>query len=1763
MPDYNLGRATGEIIITADVDQANRAIGEYDDTLKDATESAKAQSIVERELTDRRRLATEAAKRRSDAERDYKRVMADSTSTVEDQVKAEEARNKARGEHLQTSRRAADAERAYRAEIVGNTDAVNRFVQSLDKSNDGMGRNTRQMNLMQGEARKLSRELDGVTKSLAGVLGMIAKVGAIGAGGLALGGLGGLLGAGGAQGLIAGIAGIVAVVTQLSGTLALLPAIVGGAVTSIAALKIGLVGIDEAFKAWDDPAKFAEALRKLSPAAQSVMRDLQSFRLVLKGAQQTIQEGLFAPMIADIQPLAQVLIPLLTNGLTAVARVIGEAGHEFATWIQGEGALRGIHDFIQNVANGLRALLPAIRPFSDALLKLSVVGSTFFTEIADSIVKAANSFNAWVQGAASDGSLQRWIQSGINGFKQIWDIIKNLGVALKNVFSFSGGGDILSIIQQITAEFRAWTESVGGRSQLSTFFASLRESGQNLMPILKSLGSAIGTIITTLVSLGNSSAGGAQSLFGSLASSLKELGPQLVAAGPAIGDFMKTVGQLIEVVVRNVGPELPKFFQSFAQSAKDLIGPADLLSKGLGNLMGSLSPEAISVLATLVVSLKGLQGVLGGVSGLAGMLNAAKIAMTGLSAAFTFLVSPAGLIVVAILAVVAAVVLVATHWDETKQIAQNLWDKLKEFGSWVGNFFVGIWNTLASSVTSAWDSIVKGVSDSIDSLTGFFTSLPGKIADAISNMVASAYDWGKNIIQRMIDGMREMIGPLGDAMDWLLGNGVKDKTPNSPPKTGPLAGDGDPLLAGGRITERLASGIEAGAPAVAAASDSVMGGAASSFSSAGVAGKSGGGAGKSGFEQYVNEMTNGMREIASFVQNAFGLFKNVFDIVSQTLKVTASLWNGGDNPMTRKGGIFADGSVAEGEPGKAPIPEMAPKQPAVPQKTEAPGYTIPGGTPEERGAKAIADNPNLDAGGNSKTLPQNYPRNAQGVPLGAPTGISALPTDETKVVPPPAPTAPTQTQGQPPPNATSVPGGAGPVQVNAQGFSQHQKDIAGKIITEGRKRGMTDDQIQAALATAGNESNFGDNDVFNTSGGNASVGGVGGVYQQAPKYYGGKDNVMNEDIAIPAFLDRYKDALSNGWDPLQAATHVQNPQLGVNNQDTDYYNASQVQMDRAASLLAGAGPAAPRVSYTGADGTQYGPNGLPIKPVPGGPGVATNPRGQVAVSGKMDNVPNITIPTNPVDLRNGETPTLGGGPGAQAERRGRGAPFTPVPFGLPSNTDTGGYGNPAARKIFPQWLLDLGDAYGVRPSTYPGHQATDRGGEAGYAPNPKLQTRGVDWIGNAQPNSPEAKKQEEAFAQALLAYGTGEGKNGGLEQIIYSSTLSGKQYGLGGAGNDVSGSYYPQQGDGSYQEHENHVHTRFSESVPINLSNSNAVGAPVDPNKPVPVDIQKGSIFGGSAALPPTVQGQYDPKKPLVGTAQQQNPLAVNQNPNLPLIGSAIDGNKTPVPGQTTPGGPINLPSVQATTEQSDPKNTKSPFDQAQQGMSAVAAVVGDAFTIFDNVMTNIDATAGITSTLVRGFENSEDVMKTIDQVQTFLTTAASIAKLVGDVGGIVSMIGGASGAADFGGTSAAGAAISGIAGIVEGGITAVNQGIDLAQQAYRIVSKYAATFAGILLGGGETGPLGGNVRMLLNTMTGDLYTYSQDNPEQKNIKNLPSWLDASFGGKGTHGGNQVVQQTQLNLYTGANAAPGSLISDTMWLVNNGAATTSVVGGEG
>lgn len=117
---------------------------------------------------------------------------------------------------------------------------------------------------------------------------------------------------------------------------------------------------------------------------------------------------------------------------------------------------------------------------------------------------------------------------------------------------------------------------------------------------------------------------------------------------------------------------------------------------------------------------------------------------------------------------------IETAWSTVSSWASGAWDGIKSAFSTVGGFFKDQFSAGVNNIQSAWSGI-----------TGFFSGVWDKISSTFSGLATKALDWGKDMIQGFINGIKNMIGKVTDAVK-SVGNAIKNFLHFSRPDKGPL-----------------------------------------------------------------------------------------------------------------------------------------------------------------------------------------------------------------------------------------------------------------------------------------------------------------------------------------------------------------------------------------------------------------------------------------------------------------------------------------------------------------------------------------------------------------------------------------------------------------------------------------------------------------------------------------------------------------------------------------------------------------------------------------------------------------------------------------------------------------------------------------------------------------------------------------------------------------------------------------------------------------
>lgn len=576
-----------------------------------------------------------------------------------------------------------------------------------------------------------------------------------------MGGLSGLLGvlgkataftaiATGAAGAASAIGPVVSLVGTLVTAAAGLGVALPGALLAGAAaagtLKLGLTGVGDAI-AGDE-----EALERLPGPARDfvgVVRDLKSDWDDLT---KSVQSKLFKGTAGDLKDTAEVLLPRLKTGLGQVAEGWNDMFRAALQSAKTPRFIAGISDVLESTGRALSGAATGLDGWARGLGILFSAVAPLLERIGDAAGRLGDRFGEWMEQARASGALQRTLDTMVQTLGILFGIVQNVGGIFQSVFSAANtqGGGLLGVIESLTGQLSDFFKSAEGQDALTSFFGSLKSVADQVVPIVLALASAFAEHVAPI--------------FATIAEE----------AGPTLRDLVERIGEAIGKIDAQ---ELADGFTDVLDAVLPLIGP-------LGDFIG------------WVTSIEGL------VPAIVIALGAWAVAQWALNIAMY--ANPIGLVILAVIALIAVIWLIVANWDSIVAALGKAWDWLKEQ-----------WQIGVEIIKAGWDWLLARIDEGVQVWTTIFVKA-GEIVSSIfgwiKQTIQDRIDEAMNVIsalQALPDRAREWFGgmytaaknKLGEMLDW-----VKDL----PGKVASALGDLGSLLynAGRDILQGLLDGIE-------------------------------------------------------------------------------------------------------------------------------------------------------------------------------------------------------------------------------------------------------------------------------------------------------------------------------------------------------------------------------------------------------------------------------------------------------------------------------------------------------------------------------------------------------------------------------------------------------------------------------------------------------------------------------------------------------------------------------------------------------------------------------------------------------------------------------------------------------------------------------------------------------------------------------------------------------------------------------------------
>ncbi|WP_086663690.1 transglycosylase SLT domain-containing protein [Lentzea kentuckyensis] len=449
-------------------------------------------------------------------------------------------------------------------------------------------------------------------------------------------------------GALPAVAGVSAIMAQASGAALVLPGALAAGGVAAGTLKLGLSGVGDALKEWNDVDKFNEKIKELSGNARAFAVEVRDLRPELIGLRNATQDRLFAGAAEDVKTLSDTYIPLLSNELGNISSEFSLARQSLVGFAVEGGTVRDVTSLLNLTEQQVHNVRSALAPLAAAFLDVSVVGGEAIARLTSGLGDNAAEFAAFVAHARETGQIEQWIYGGLQALDDLGQLLRNVSAIIGTVFGAANaqGGSLLDTMNAVTGSVVAMLQSTQGTDALATFFRTVHDTVQNLLPGLRAVSLA-------------------------LLEGIVLVGPQIPPVAQAFSDVAISIAPLI--------PDL-------ASLAVSILPPIVALVRELAPAVGTLAAAWIGGHVALlafngaVAIFKGFQWIVGFIRAWAAGQLALNVAMTA---------NPIGIIVAAIGALVAAVI--------------YLWNNNEGFR----NFFINAWSSIRAAVVVAWEQYIK------------------------------------------------------------------------------------------------------------------------------------------------------------------------------------------------------------------------------------------------------------------------------------------------------------------------------------------------------------------------------------------------------------------------------------------------------------------------------------------------------------------------------------------------------------------------------------------------------------------------------------------------------------------------------------------------------------------------------------------------------------------------------------------------------------------------------------------------------------------------------------------------------------------------------------------------------------------------------------------------------------------------------------------------------------------------------------------------
>ena len=229
---------------------------------------------------------------------------------------------------------------------------------------------------------------------------------------------------------------------------------------------------------------YADALSKLSPNARAFVEQIKALKPRWDELTRAVQNNLFAGVAEQTKRLADQYLPRLQGLFGSIATSANRSAIDIAKFFAQDAVAERMQGAFDRIGKAIDTASQAALPLVEVLTTVFEIGTEFLGPMAEDFKLLADRMAEFARSAEGQNKIREWIGEGIETLKQFGELLWNVGGIISTVFGAAdaNGVDFLGTLVALTGQVKEFLRSPEGNDLLTTVFASIKETIDNLKP---------------------------------------------------------------------------------------------------------------------------------------------------------------------------------------------------------------------------------------------------------------------------------------------------------------------------------------------------------------------------------------------------------------------------------------------------------------------------------------------------------------------------------------------------------------------------------------------------------------------------------------------------------------------------------------------------------------------------------------------------------------------------------------------------------------------------------------------------------------------------------------------------------------------------------------------------------------------------------------------------------------------------------------------------------------------------------------------------------------------------------------------------------------------------------------------------------------------------------------------------------------------------------------------------------------------------------